>query len=46
MNTGQMIEDVKLSVDEKCNVHFYGKPGGIIPTPEEIEGVIAKLDNK
>lgn len=46
MNTGQMIEDVKLSVGEKCNVHLYGKPGGIIPTPEEIEGVIAKLDNK
>lgn len=45
MNTGQMIEDVKLSVEQRCNVHFYGRPGGIIPTPEEIESIIAKLDS-
>ena len=36
MNTGQMVEDVKLSVSGKKPVYFYGRTGGIIPTPEEI----------
>jgi 2-oxoglutarate ferredoxin oxidoreductase subunit alpha len=36
MNTGQMIEDVKLSLEGRGNVHFYGRPGGIISTPDEI----------
>ena len=36
MNTGQMIEDVKLSVECKTRVEFYGRSGGIIPSPEEI----------
>lgn len=36
MNCGQMVEDVKLSVNGKKPVYFYGRTGGIIPTPEEI----------
>jgi 2-oxoglutarate ferredoxin oxidoreductase subunit alpha len=40
MNTGQMVEDVKLGVCGKKPVHFYGRQGGIVPTPEEILGVI------
>jgi len=36
MNAGQMIEDVKLSVEGKTPVEFYGRMGGIVPTPEEI----------
>ena len=36
MNTGQMVEDVKLAVNGKKPVHFYGRTGGILPTPEEI----------
>lgn len=36
MNAGQMVEDVKLAVYGKKPVHFYGRTGGIIPTPEEI----------
>jgi 2-oxoglutarate ferredoxin oxidoreductase subunit alpha len=36
MNMGQMIEDVKLAVNGKCPVEFFGRTGGIIPTPEEI----------
>jgi 2-oxoglutarate ferredoxin oxidoreductase subunit alpha len=36
MNSGQMVEDVKLSVNGKTRVEFYGRMGGIIPTPEEI----------
>lgn len=36
MNAGQMIEDVKLSVNGQTRVEFYGRMGGMIPTPEEI----------
>ena len=35
MNAGQMVEDVKLAVCGKKPVHFYGRMGGIVPTPEE-----------
>jgi 2-oxoglutarate ferredoxin oxidoreductase subunit alpha len=36
MNAGQMLEDVKLAVNGKKPVYFYGRMGGIIPTPMEI----------
>jgi 2-oxoglutarate ferredoxin oxidoreductase subunit alpha len=41
MNMGQMVEDVKLSLDGSAEVHFYGRPGGVIPTPLEISRVIS-----
>jgi 2-oxoglutarate ferredoxin oxidoreductase subunit alpha len=40
LNAGQMVEDVRLSVVGRGRVDFYGRPGGAIPTPEEIVGVI------
>ncbi len=36
MSYGQMLEDVKLSVDGKAKVEFLGRSGGGIPTEEEI----------
>jgi 2-oxoglutarate ferredoxin oxidoreductase subunit alpha len=36
MNFGQMLEDVKLAVEAQTRVYFYGRAGGMIPTPEEI----------
>ncbi len=36
MSTGQMVEDVKLSVNGKADVHFYGRTGGMVPTPSAI----------
>jgi 2-oxoglutarate ferredoxin oxidoreductase subunit alpha len=36
MSTGQMIEDVKLSINCSKPVHFFGRTGGIIPTPAEV----------
>lgn len=36
MNTGQMLEDVKLALDGRIPSHFYGRTGGMIPSPEEI----------
>jgi len=37
LNSGQMVEDVKLAVKGKVPVEFYGRMGGMIFTPEEIE---------
>ncbi|MDD5686700.1 MAG: 3-methyl-2-oxobutanoate dehydrogenase subunit VorB [Elusimicrobia bacterium] len=36
MNLGQMVEDVRLSVNGACPVEFLGKPGGGIFNEEEI----------
>ncbi|MFH0732866.1 MAG: 3-methyl-2-oxobutanoate dehydrogenase subunit VorB [Candidatus Omnitrophota bacterium] len=43
MSEGQMVEDVKLAVEGMRPVHFYGRSGGSVPTPEEIEKEAAKL---
>ena len=36
LNAGQMIEDVKLSIECKKPVEFLGKLGGYVVSPEEI----------
>jgi 2-oxoglutarate ferredoxin oxidoreductase subunit alpha len=36
LNTGQMVEDVRLSVERDAEVHFYGRPPGSLPSPEDI----------
>ncbi|MEW5802344.1 MAG: 3-methyl-2-oxobutanoate dehydrogenase subunit VorB [bacterium] len=36
MNTGQMIEDVRLAVNGCCQTFFYGRPGGGIFSDKEI----------
>ena len=38
LNTGQMVEDVRLSVASGTKVSFYGRPpgAGSLPTPEEL----------
>ena len=36
MSAGQMVEDVKLAVNGRKPVYFYGRMGGIVPTREEV----------
>ncbi|WP_026894738.1 3-methyl-2-oxobutanoate dehydrogenase subunit VorB [Clostridiisalibacter paucivorans] len=36
MNTGQMVDDVKIAVKGKYPVHFHGRYGGMVPTPNEM----------
>jgi 2-oxoglutarate ferredoxin oxidoreductase subunit alpha len=43
MNMGQMLEDVQLALEGKGEVSFYGRPGGVIPTPSEVSKVISRL---
>ena len=37
INAGQMIEDVRLAVDGGVPVRHFGRMGGIVPNPGEIE---------
>jgi 2-oxoglutarate ferredoxin oxidoreductase subunit alpha len=46
MSTGQMIEDVKLSINCSKPVHFFGRTGGIIPTPAEVAAKIENLNGE
>ena len=43
MNMGQMLEDVQLAVEGEAEVSFYGRPGGVIPTPSEVARVVTRL---
>ena len=36
MSTGQMVEDVRLAVEGRRPVEFYGRCGGVAPTAEEV----------
>ncbi len=36
MSMGQMVEDVRLAVNGRADVEFFGRTGGVVPTPKEI----------
>lgn len=42
LNTGQMVEDVRLSVQPGSQVDFFGVPPGSIPSPDELMAKIKK----
>ena len=46
MSNGQMVEDVKLAIAGKAPVVFYGRPGGGVPTVDEILDQIRQLTLK
>ena len=43
LSMGQMVEDIKLATEGKAPVYFFGRTGGIIPTPEEIVEEVKKI---
>ena len=43
MSMGQMVEDVRLAVNGQADVHFYGRTGGVIPTPDEVYNKIIEI---
>jgi 2-oxoglutarate/2-oxoacid ferredoxin oxidoreductase subunit alpha len=45
MNTGQMLEDVRLTVKGRTPVQFYGRLGGMVPFPDELLNEIQRLIN-
>jgi 2-oxoglutarate ferredoxin oxidoreductase subunit alpha len=44
MNAGQMVEDVRLAVEGRCPVQFYGRMGGIVPLVDEVLPALEKFD--
>jgi 2-oxoglutarate/2-oxoacid ferredoxin oxidoreductase subunit alpha len=45
MNLGQMVEDVRLAVNGRANVAFYGRPGGAILGVDDIAAAIRQNAN-
>jgi 2-oxoglutarate ferredoxin oxidoreductase subunit alpha len=43
MNSGQMLDDVRLAVEGRAPVSFYGRMGGMIPLPEEVLEEVRKI---
>jgi len=36
-NAGQMVNDIRLAVNGKTKVEYFGRMGGIVPNPNEVE---------
>lgn len=45
MNQGQMLNDVLLAVKGRVPVEFYGRPGGMVPFPEEVYREIERIQH-
>ncbi|MBF0253069.1 MAG: 3-methyl-2-oxobutanoate dehydrogenase subunit VorB [Candidatus Omnitrophica bacterium] len=43
MSAGQMVEDVRLAVQDDTRVHFYGRMGGGVPDETEIVEIVCRL---
>jgi 2-oxoglutarate ferredoxin oxidoreductase subunit alpha len=43
LSAGQMVEDVRLAVNGVRPVYFYGRMGGMIPSPNEVYEQIVKI---
>ena len=44
LNMGQMVDDVKLAVECKKPVYFYGRTGGVLMRPEEVVEELTKIE--
>jgi len=44
LNMGQMVDDVKLAINCKKPVHFYGRTGGVLMTPEEVVNKLTEIE--
>lgn len=43
MNMGQMVEDVRLALDGKAKVHFYGRTGGMMPLAKDVYAKVKEV---
>jgi len=43
LNAGQMIEDVKLALGPDASIFSYARPGGAVPSPQEVARVFSRL---
>lgn len=43
LNMGQMVDDVKVATECRRPVSFYGRTGGMLPTPDDVCAEILRL---
>lgn len=43
MSMGQMIDDIKISLAGRLPVSFFGRTGGMIPSPEEVVAAVKEV---
>lgn len=43
MSMGQMVEDVRLAVNGRKPVHFYGRVGGMLPVARDVYNEVKKI---
>jgi 2-oxoglutarate ferredoxin oxidoreductase subunit alpha len=43
MSGGQMLDDVRLAVEGRVPIRFYGRMGGVVPLPDEVFEEIQKV---
>lgn len=43
LSAGQMVEDVRLATHDWVPIHFYGKMGGVVPSPADVLAEIQKV---
>lgn len=41
-NAGQMVHDIRLFANGKTKVEYFGRMGGILPTPNEVEKALVQ----
>ena len=44
LNMGQMVDDVKLAIECKKPVYFYGRTGGVLMSPDEIVNKLTEIE--
>lgn len=43
MSMGQMVEDIERCVRDRKPVDFFGRTGGIVPTPDEVKNKVREI---
>ena len=38
-----MVQDIRLAVEGRTPVFHYGRLGGMVPTPDEIENALTEM---
>ena len=46
MNSGQMLGDVRIGIEGKIPISFYGRQGGVVPLPDEVLEEIRKIHSR
>jgi 2-oxoglutarate ferredoxin oxidoreductase subunit alpha len=46
MNTGQMIDDVRMALGPDREIGFFGRTGGVVPTPDDVLAAIGDVTGK